>query len=112
MYKPTEEDFILILSELKVIVYGMPDSEEYPGLQHNACGVDSFSLTDRAREHMTYTDDLRESEDLNEFTDDLAKEIIFFHEMTYRLKECIKLGSAHAAVADMKEEYFQEATRQ
>lgn len=110
-YKPSEEDFIVILSELKIIVYGIPGSKEYTGLQFEACGVDSFSLTDRAREHLTYSGQFRESEDLNEFSDDLAKEIILIQEMTYRMKECAKLGSAHAAVADMKEEYFQEWTR-
>lgn len=101
----SEEDLILILSELKIIVYGIPGSDVYTGLQFEACGVDSYSLSDRAMEMMSYAG-VKPSDDLQcELADGLAKDIIFFIELTRWCNDVDETTSAHDVVKEMNEAY-------
>ena len=100
----SEEDFILLLSELKLIVYGLEGSEEYPGLQFEACGVDSYSLSDRARECMSMNA-LQDSDQLGELSDTLAKDVIFFCELRRWLEDVEGGEPVHEVVNTMREAY-------
>ena len=102
LYRLTEADLIVLISELKIIVYGLKDSEEYPGIGFEACGVDSYSLSDRAKETMSISG-YEESEHIGEIADVLAKDIVFVLELARWREVAITYEDVFLAVKDMHE---------
>lgn len=94
----TEKQYVEMAMLLRQIV----DS-----LEHESCGVDSFSLEDRAREYMSEFN----MEEGGEFTidDPTARDLIFTAEFVL---SCIRVwdeGSTfEAEMADIKQRFFRE----
>jgi hypothetical protein len=105
----SELDLILLISHLKPIIYGIPGSEAYPGLQHQSCGVDSFSVSDHARENMSIAGFVESdpTSDLGELiSDDLAKDIVFFITLTASLADISPKKSVAEIISELRETSF------
>lgn len=104
-YWMTESDLIILISEVKIMVYGIPGSEQFPGLSHESCGVDSYSLSARAKDCMA-EENYKESEHIGDIADVLALDIIFVTELARYKDLATTYESVFLAVKDLHEAYL------